>query len=233
MRQGSAHLLDCLRRVELRTEEVAVSLLDGLDALRREAAALEADLVAAVAASFARPNDHRKRWHVLRDDGARTEVSMPSDADELVQQTKGADRGVVLDDDVPGKLRSVDQDDAIADDAVVADVRVGHDQAVAADAGHASTLDRAAMHRAEFAKLVCIAHFELDALAGVGQVLRVAADDRKGMEVVVAAERRWTFHDRVRFEDAAIAQLDLVADDGAGPDPHALSQLRGGRNDGP
>ena len=60
----------------------------------------------------------------------------------------------------PASCAPFDQDHVIADHAIVPDVRVGHDQVVAADARRAAALDRAAMHRAEFAELVRIAHFE-------------------------------------------------------------------------
>ena len=99
-----------------------------------------------------------------------------------MQQAEGADRGVVLDDDVAGELRAVDEDHVVADLAVVADVRVGHDQTVAADASDAAALDRAAVHGAELAEVVRLAHFELHALAGVGEVLRIASHDGEGVK---------------------------------------------------
>ena len=108
-----------------------------------------------------------------------------------MQQAERADPGVVLDHDVPGELRSIGEDHVIADHAVVTDVRVGHDQVVAADASRAATLDRAAVHGAELAKLVRLAHFESHALARVGQILRVAADDGERVDMIVAA-RMWT-----------------------------------------
>ena len=102
----------------------------------------------------------------------------------------------------------------IADHAIVADVRVGHDQIVAADARGAAALDRAAMHGAELAKLVRVAHFEPHALARVGQILRIAADDGKRVHMIVAAERGRALDHGVRFENAAVAEFHFVAHDG-------------------
>src|SRR5580698_6429939 len=104
---------------------------------------------------------------------------MAPDARELMQQAKRADPGVVLDHDVSGELHSVCEDDVIADYTVVADMRVGHDQVVAADPRRAPALDRAAVYGAKLAELVGIAHFEPYALARVGQILRIAAYDGK------------------------------------------------------
>ena len=54
MCEGSTHLFDRLRGVELRAQQQAVGLLDGFDALGRKSVALEADRVDAVAARLAR-----------------------------------------------------------------------------------------------------------------------------------------------------------------------------------
>ena len=121
----------------------------------------------------------------------------------------------------------------IADHAVVADVRVRHDQVVAADASHAAALDRAAMHGAEFAKLVRVAHLKPHALAGVCQVLRIAADNGKRMHMIVPAERGGSRDHGVRFEDAAFAEFDIVADDREGPDSDSAADFRGFGNDCP
>jgi len=50
---------------------------------------------------------------------------------------EGADYGVVFDDDVAGEGGGVGEDAAVADLRVVADVGVGHDEAVVPEAGDA------------------------------------------------------------------------------------------------
>ena len=77
----------------------------------------------------------------------------------------------------------------VADDAIVRDMRVGHDEIVAAHAGDAAAFDRAAVYGGEFAEFVGVADLQRDALAVVGQILRIAADDREGIEVVSAPSR--------------------------------------------
>src|SRR5262252_7419801 len=105
---------------------------------------------------------------------------MRANAHELMQQAEGTDRGVVFDLNVTGELCTIDENGAVSDDAVMADVRVGHDELVAADPRDSAALDRAAMDGAVLAKFVRIANFEVNALAGVGQILGIAADHGKG-----------------------------------------------------
>ena len=156
-----------------------------------------------------------------------------ADAHELVEEAERADPGIVLDDAVPGQLSSICENHVIADQAVVTDVRVSHDQIVAAEASDAAAFDRAAMHGAELAKLVFIAHLEPYPLARVCEILRIAADDRKREEMILAAERGRAAHNRVRLDNTAVAEFDFVSDDGEGSHLHAISEFRGGRNDCP
>ena len=102
--------------------------------------------------------------------------------------------------------------------AIVADVRVGHDEIVAADARGAAAFHGAAIHGGEFAEFVVIADFERDALAVVCEILRIAADYAERIEVIVASEARGAFDHGVRFDDAAFAEFDFVADDGESVD---------------
>jgi hypothetical protein len=88
------------------------------------------------------------------------------------------------------------------------------------------------MHGAELAEFVRVADFEPDALSGVRQILRIAADNGKRMDVVVAAERGGASHHSVRIEDAAIAQFDFVSHDGVWPDSNSTAQPRRGRDCG-
>ena len=85
---------------------------------------------------------------------------MPADARELVHEAERANHRVILHVDVAGQLRAIFQHHAVAEDAVVRHVRVRHDQVVAADARDVAALHRAAVHRREFAKFVCVADFQ-------------------------------------------------------------------------
>jgi hypothetical protein len=135
----------------------------------------------------------------------RGDVRIFSDAAKLMNGAESADGGVVFDGDVAGERGAIDKNRVAADLAIVADVRVGHDEIVAAEARGAAALERAAIHRGEFVKFIIVADFERDAFTSVGEILRVATDDAERVEVVAASKTRGTLHHRVRFEDAAVA----------------------------
>src|SRR6185437_2867197 len=120
-------------------------------------------------------------------------------ARELVEQAERTDGSVIFDNDVTGELGAIDEDHVVADHAVVADVRVGHDEVVAADARDAAALYGAAVHRTELAEVIRVAHFELHTLAGVGEILGIASYDGEGMNMIVTTELRRAFDDGVRI----------------------------------
>ena len=202
------------------------------NALGGKSLAFQAHAIHAKAARAARRDDFRERRHVLGDDGVRGDVGMFADAAELMHGAERADLRVVFDGDVAGESGAIHEDVEIAELAVVPDVRVRHDEIVAADARDAAAFYRAAIHRAEFVEFIVIADFDGNALAFVGEVLRIAADDSEGIDVVGAAQARGAVHDGVMIEDAAVAELDFFADDSEGADFCVLADLRGGRNDG-
>jgi hypothetical protein len=139
---------------------------------------------------------------------------------------------VVFYGDVAGEGGAVDENIVVAELAVVADVRVRHDEIVAAEPRGAAAFYRAAIHRGKFAKGVVVADFDSYALPGEGEVLRIAADNREGVHAIILAEARRALHDGVMIEDAAIAKLDFVANDGVGADANIRANARPRRNDG-
>src|SRR5262245_7558455 len=78
--------------------------------------------------------DHERR-HVLIHLRHAADVGERADAPERVEGGHPPDGGAVFDDAMPGERGAVDHDDVVADDAVVGDVDVRHEQAVAADHG--------------------------------------------------------------------------------------------------
>src|SRR5689334_8386220 len=106
----------------------------------------------------------------------------------------------------------------VADHAVVSYVRVRHNQDVAADLGYAATLGGASVDGDALADVVVVAHLQRRALAVVGDILRIHADGTERVKGVAGADLRRPHDVDVRDQPAAIAQLDLVADDAIGAD---------------
>ena len=230
--EGFAHLFDGLRRVQIGAQEETESLFERIEALASETGAFEADGVEAVAARFARRDNFREWKHILGDHGVGADVGVAADAAELLHGRKGADGGVIVHDDVAGESRAIDENCVAADLAVVADVGVGHDQIVIAHAGDAAALHGAAADGAKFAKGVAVTDFERDALARIGEVLRIATDDGKGIQAIIFSEARGAFDDGVMIEDAAVAEFDFVADNRERADADSRTEPDARRNDG-
>lgn len=225
--EGFAHLFEGLSCVQIRAEEETESLFERIEALAGEASALEADGIEAVAARFAGRDDFREWKHVLSDHSVRADVGMAADAAELLDGRKRADGGVIVHGDVPGERRAIHENRVAADLAIVADVRVGHDEIVIAETRDAAAFHGAAIHRGEFAKCVAVSDFERDALACKRQILRIAANDRKWIQAIILAEARRAFDDGVMIENASIAEFDIISDNSeradadSGAEPHA------------
>src|SRR6185312_213359 len=95
---------------------------------------LEADLIEAVELhAAARGNDVRR--HVLGHARAAADEAVASNAHELVDDAESRDIRPFLDRHVSGELRSVADDDVVADVAVVGEMHVRHDEASASDGG--------------------------------------------------------------------------------------------------
>ena len=85
---------------------------------------------------------------------------MRADANKMVHRTKRAHGGPFFHNHVSAQSCGVRQNDVVADYAVMGNVRVGHDQGMAADAGHASAFGGAAIQSYKLAHGVVVAYFQ-------------------------------------------------------------------------
>ena len=100
-----------------------------------------------------------------------------------------ADDRPVLDRDVAGELHGVGEDDVVADAAVVGDVRVGHEQAVARRCASSRPRSLARFSGHVLADHRVLADLEVRRLAAVLEVLRRAAQHGAVVDVRSRAER--------------------------------------------
>src|SRR5215203_5351914 len=98
-----------------------------------------------------------KRQRIFDDDRVATDIGFFADAAELVHTGIRANVSAVLDHYMTGEGGSVCHDDAVADQAVVRDVRLGHDEAVVADSREHSAAGSSPVNGDEFAYLVTLA----------------------------------------------------------------------------
>ncbi len=103
-----------------------------LNLLGRVAATLQSFRIHAVRLGGT-PHRHHERRHIARHRGVVRDERMRADLTELMNAGEAAHVHPVADDHVTAERAVVRQHTVRADDAVVADVRAGHEQVVAAD----------------------------------------------------------------------------------------------------
>ena len=147
--------------------------MDGLDGLVGESATTQANQVhASIAHRLLAGNDVWR--NVLTGTGAALEHDVAAHMQELVEQARCRDDGAVINDDLSGKFRGVADDAAVADDTVMTDMHVLHQQIAIANHGLA---------------LRCCAAADGDVLAN-GVVVTYLAGRHLALELQVLGFRR-------------------------------------------
>src|SRR5690606_35039130 len=127
-------------------EDLPIGRTQGTDALGLQAGTLHSyDIKAAQPSAVS----HRHAEGDKVPGKARTAADkcvMP-DAHELVHRRQPANIGVVTDFAMACERRLVGENDVIADQAIMCDMAVGHEEAFAADPGDATAVVGAAIHR--------------------------------------------------------------------------------------
>ncbi len=222
--QLRANLFDGLRGVEFGPEQQPKGALDGFQTRAVESAALEADGVHAIAFRFAFGHYPRKRGHILGDDGTGADVRIAAHTAKLVHRTERSDIYVIFHYDVAGKRRAICKDGVAAHGAIVRHMGISHEKVVVSDSCRAAATRRAAANGGKFAEAVGVADDQLGELAAEFQILGISAHRTKGIENILASDARGPAYDRMRFEHALIAQLNLFADNGERADPDISSE---------
>src|SRR3954453_4636981 len=100
----------------------------------------------------------------------------------------------------------------IAYHAVVPDMRISHDQQMAADFGQPSTLHSAAVDRHVLADLIVIPDLQPRRFALVGHILRRHADCGEREESIVHTNPGGPFNRHVGYKMTALAKFDVRSD---------------------
>src|SRR5512146_987747 len=240
----SPHLRERLHfRIDLREgvahrgpgpEQDPVGFFQRRDRLLRELVPLQADDVQAIEGRPLRRARHdggHVRGHVLRDSGERADHRELPDPHELVDPDEPADDRADADLDVPGKRRGIGHHHPVSHLAVVGDVAVGHEERLAAQAGHSPAVRRPAIHRHVLADRVAVPDLHPGVLPLEFQILRGGADggEREHAVVLPHADVRGDLD--VGGDVAPVADRHLRTDHGEGADRDAFAQLRLGVDD--
>src|SRR6185437_10938543 len=164
-----------LAELQVAAIDQTVGLADAADLLLGEPPSLEALGVDRMwNGVIARHHDIRR--HIAGDDRAARQEGVRADLAMLMHRRKTAENDPVADLDMTGEGDAIGEHRVASHDAVVRDVRVSHEEIVVADMGDGPVVDRAAVHRAAFAKDVAVTDLEAGRLAAIFLVLRRIAE---------------------------------------------------------
>jgi len=212
------NLLESLRRIKLRPRKQAKRLVERFDALSREAAPFEPQLIFSVHLDFTLPGGGRKRQDVLSDYALAADHRVPAYAAEMVNCAARADYRPVLNCDVPSNSSCVRQHAVAANLNIVGDMQLHHQQVFIADGGdHAPALS-SAVDGHEFANFVAVSDAGAGALAAIFQILGRESDARIRKEYIVFARLKRSFDHYMRHDARSCTDVNMRTNDRIRPD---------------
>src|SRR5690606_32127893 len=126
----ATRLLDTLRHVVLGAEAVPVCFLEFAHDAFFKTGTLQADRVEPVQPEWIAHGAHKWR-HILRYSRCTADERIATNAHKLVHSTQSRDGRAFFDRDMPGQLRPIRHDDAVAKLAIVRKMHVTHDETAA------------------------------------------------------------------------------------------------------
>jgi hypothetical protein len=96
----------------------------------------------------------------------------------------------------------------VANEAIMGDMSVGHDQAITADLRELASLDGSAMDGDVLTDHVAVADLQAGRFATIREVLGSDAYGREGIYLIVTSEACRAFEDDMRNEFAVFAHFD-------------------------
>ena len=210
----------CLRKVQSRTIENLVCLLDTAAHVKRNARTRDADTIQPDR-TCGMPVHHCERNDILHELRRAADHRIASDLHELVHACHAADHDAILDNRVSRKHRCIAHDDAIAQDAVVRNMRVRHEETVVADA-RLFPLTCRTVYRRTLADRRAVANERIALLALELQILRHLTNGRPLEYMAVTTDLRPLLDHDVRADLRPLTDLDMVRDDRIGANLHVL-----------
>src|SRR5579883_317996 len=229
--RGRLEPLECFAQLQVAAVNGAVGLADGADLLLREPPALETFGIHRV--RFAGiTGDHDVGRHITGDDRPAREKCVRPDLAMLMHGRQATENDPIADLHVPAQGDAVGEDRVASHEAVVRDMRVGHEEIIIADAGDALVVHGAAVDRAALAKDVAVTDLEASRLAPIFLVLWRISDGGERVNPVLGTDRGRTIDDDVGSDDRAPTDANLRADHAEGTHGDLRRQLRSRRYDG-
>ncbi len=174
--------------------------------------------------------DQHERRHVVQHAAQTAHEAIAADRRIMMHRHGARQRSVVVHMHVAAQQRAVGQHDVAAQSAIMRHVAASHEIIVAAHRRDAVFLFGGPVDRHPFADHVVIADNDLSVAAAVAQILRFAANDHAGAEVIIFAQRDVPHQCDMIVEPRSASDPHMGADDAEGPDLHIDVDFRVGMN---
>lgn len=212
-----------LAGVESALVEQAVGLVYLFDAGVAESASAKANGIhALVTQGFARDDD--EGGHIFANEGAATDHRVGADFDKLVHCRESAQNRPIANFYVASERNVVDQNYVVANDAVVGNVGIGHDEAFFAQDGFAECFG-AAVNGGSFADYAAIAQKNLAVFSAEFQVLGHSAYHSVLVDAAVFAQPGAGKHVAAAHDPGSVAQHAVLFDHCEGIDSDVSGQF--------
>ena len=146
----------------------------------------------------------------------------------MVDGNAAAPGCIVFHADMAAEHDVVSGDHTVLNNAVVGNVRVSHEVALAADAGDSSVFFGTSIHRDAFAEDIAVADNDLGWRPLVRQVLRIRSDDASRKKPILATNRCVTHEGHSIFSAGASPDPHVGPNDAMMPDPNIFIEFGSG-----
>ena len=153
----------------------------------------------------------RKRDDVSRDARQAANEGVGANSGPLMDAGEAAYDCVITNRDMTGERHAVDDNDVVADVAIMRDMGPDHQVAIIFDPSQAATVSRSPMHRDMFADDAVGPDLNRRLFAAIADVLRRAANDGVGVNLRAWPDARLSLDDDVAMQDRVVGDIDLRA----------------------
>ena len=151
---------------------------------------------------------------------------MHADPAKLMYAGKGPNRRMISDRHMARERRRIGQNNVIAEQAVMTDMNICHQEIVIADPRLPAASFSASMNIHVFAEYVVVSDSQKRIFTLEFQVLWLKADSSKRIELIVIADRCWSLNHDVRFEAAAVSDFYSGTNSAKRPNDDVLTNFR-------
>ncbi len=191
--------------------------------------AADSDFVQAVTLRMITDRE-RKRESVFDDHRIAADIGFPAHAAKLMNARIRTDIGAVFNGDMAGQGRGIRHQHVVSDQAVVRDMRLGHQEAIVAEPGNAATAFGAAVDGDEFANPIAATDLGHGWFARKLQILWRQSYRNEWVQMSLVPDARPAVDHTMAVNPHAIAQNHLVTNDHVRADHTIAADLSAGAN---